>query len=292
MIRWRNCRVRSCSGRPEDPVRRALLEDPAAVEEADPRRDVAGEAHLVGRDDHRHPARGEAADDVEDLGHELRIEGRGHLVEEQHVRLHRQRPDDRHPLLLAARQAVRDTRRACRPARTARGARSPGAPPRRAGAWRTLRGPSVMLSITRMCGNRLKAWNTMPIRRRIAVDLDAGGGDLLVADEDPAGVDRLEQVDAAQERRLAAPRRADEADDLVLGDGQVDARAGRRGRRTTCGGPRCARPGGRPAGAADAVIAAHPASRRRRSRATSQSVTWMSGTVRMQEQRTRSRGRA
>ena len=50
------------------------------------------------------------------------------------------------------------------------------------------------------------------------VDVDAAGGDLLAVDDDPAGVDRLEQVDAAQERRLAAPRRADEADDLVLGD--------------------------------------------------------------------------
>ena len=52
--------------------------------------------------------------------------------------------------------------------------------------------------------------------------MDAVGGDLLALDDDPAGVDRLEQVDAAQERGLARARRADEADDLVLGDHEVD----------------------------------------------------------------------
>ena len=56
-----------------------------------------------------------------------------------------------------------------------------------------------------------------------AVDVDASGGDLLALDDDPSGVDRLEEVDAAQQRRLAAPRRADQADDLVLGDLEVDA---------------------------------------------------------------------
>ena len=55
------------------------------------------------------------------------------------------------------------------------------------------------------------------------VDVDALGRDLLAADDDPAGIDGLEQVDAAQERGLARPRRPDQADDLVLGDGQVDA---------------------------------------------------------------------
>ena len=56
-----------------------------------------------------------------------------------------------------------------------------------------------------------------------AVDVDAARGDLLAADDDAARVDRLEQVDAAQERRLARARGADEAYDLVLGEAQVDA---------------------------------------------------------------------
>ena len=49
------------------------------------------------------PARGSR----EDLGDELRIERARDLVEQQQVRLHGQRPDDRDALLLAARQAIR-----------------------------------------------------------------------------------------------------------------------------------------------------------------------------------------
>ena len=74
-----------------------------------------------------------------------------------------------------------------------------------------------------MCGKRLKAWKTMPMRRRIRLTSTPARGDLVAFDDDPAGVDRLQQVDAAQQRRLARARRPDEADDLVLRDGEVDA---------------------------------------------------------------------
>ena len=48
------------------------------------------------------PDLGQAADDVEHLGHELRVERAGDLVEEQQVRLHGQGPHDGDALLLAA----------------------------------------------------------------------------------------------------------------------------------------------------------------------------------------------
>ena len=91
-------------------------------------------------------------------------------------------------------------------------------------------------------------------------------GDLVAADDDPAGVDRLEQVDAAEERRLAGAGGADQADDLVLGDVEVDP----------------AQHLELPERLADAVDLDHtrlPACRRRRSRATSQSVKRASGIV-------------
>ena len=47
--------------------------------------------------------------------------------------------------------------------------------------------------------------------------------DPLAVDADLAAVDRLERVDAAQQRRLAAARRPDQAHDLVLVDVEVDA---------------------------------------------------------------------
>ena len=83
------------SGRPS-------LDDRAGVHEHRPRRDLAGEAHLVGDDQHRRAGLGEAADGEEHLLDELRIERRGHLVEEEQARLHGERPGDGDALLLAA----------------------------------------------------------------------------------------------------------------------------------------------------------------------------------------------
>ena len=74
-----------------------------------------------------------------------------------------------------------------------------------------------------MCGKRLKDWKTIPIPRRTAFTSTPRCRDLLAAHDDPSGVDRLEQIHAAQERRLPRAGRADEADDLVLGQLKVDA---------------------------------------------------------------------
>ena len=53
------------------------------------------------------PSDGEFPDHVEHLFDQLRVEGAGHLVEEHHVRVHRQGPGDRDPLLLAAGESFR-----------------------------------------------------------------------------------------------------------------------------------------------------------------------------------------
>jgi hypothetical protein len=50
-----------------------------------------------------------------------------------------------------------------------------------------------------------------------------GVGDHLAVQEDVAVVDLLEQVDAAQKRRLARPGGADQRDRLVFVDGEIDA---------------------------------------------------------------------
>ena len=50
---------------------------------------------------------------------------------------------------------------------------------------------------------------------------------LDAVDDDAPLVVRLEAVDAADQRRLAGPRRADDDDDLLLADLEVDAAAGR-----------------------------------------------------------------
>ena len=63
-------------------------------------------AHLVGRDQHRHPALGELADHAQHLGDELGVERARHLVEQHQRGLHRERAHDRDALLLAAREPV------------------------------------------------------------------------------------------------------------------------------------------------------------------------------------------
>ena len=117
-----------------------------------------------------------------------------------------------------------------------------------------------------MCGNRLNAWNTIPIRRRIRSTSHAPGGDLVALDEDPPGVDRLDQVDAAQERGLAAPGGADQARrPRARRPSRSMPRSTSRSPNDLCR-PWTASAGGRPR--------RHraPAAPRARSRATSQSV--------------------
>ncbi len=58
MIRWRNCCVRSSLGA-EKIASGGLLGVHARVEENKPVGNVAGEAHLVGRDQHRHALLGQ-----------------------------------------------------------------------------------------------------------------------------------------------------------------------------------------------------------------------------------------
>ena len=168
-IRCRNCCVRSsrgalkiCCGGPSSRI-------DARVQEADPVRDVAREAHLVRRDHHRHPAGGELADHVEHLGHELGVEGARHLVEQQQLGLHRERAHDRDALLLPAGEPVGVLVSLVGEAEALRAARSPGRRPRARGCPSALRGASVTFSSTVMCGKRLNDWKTIPIRRRIAL---------------------------------------------------------------------------------------------------------------------------
>ena len=52
--------------------------------------------------EHRPSFLGQRVDHAQDLAHQLRIERRGRLVEQQHFRVHRQRAGDRDPLLLSA----------------------------------------------------------------------------------------------------------------------------------------------------------------------------------------------
>jgi hypothetical protein len=74
-----------------------------------------------------------------------------------------------------------------------------------------------------MCGNRLYAWKTIPDTAANPVDVHPRRRDLVTLDDDAPLVHRLQQVDAAEQRRLPGAGGADEADDLVAVEREVDS---------------------------------------------------------------------
>ena len=215
MMRARNCLVRGFGRVTEHLLGRPGFEDLAAVEEDHPVGDLPGEAHLVGGEHHGHALALEVTDHREHLADQFRVERRGDLVEQQQARVVHQRPDDRHPLLLAAGEPVRVAVRLV-------GQADPGQPLHRPLArlgGRPLVHPGR--------GERDVAQHGH-VREQVVrlehhadplpdlVRIDPRVGDVLAVQPDRAVVDLGEQVDAAQQRRLARAGGADQRHHLVF----------------------------------------------------------------------------
>jgi hypothetical protein len=160
---------------------------------------------------------------IQHLADQFRVERGGDLVEQHDLRLHRQRPDDRHALLLAARElvgimvhVVGKTEALEQPHRAgklaARATAHPHGREHHVFARAHMREEVVGLE-----------HDADPLAHRLRIEPRLG--DVHAVQKDRAVVDRLQQVDAAQQRRLAGPRRADQADHLALPDIKVDAPA-------------------------------------------------------------------
>ena len=193
------------------------------VEKAHAVGDVACEAHLVRRDDHRHPTGRELADHLEHLGDQLGVERARHLVEEHQLGLHGERPHDRDALLLPAREPVGILGRACRRGRTVRAAPSRARRPRAVERPSTSRRASVTLRSTRHVREQVvgleddadPAPHRVHVRRARVISTPP-------SKIRPAsiGSSRLMQRSSVD---LPEPGGADQRDHLVLGDGQLDA---------------------------------------------------------------------
>ncbi|MNS72222.1 hypothetical protein D3C72_1056240 [compost metagenome] len=86
----------------EDLLGIALLLHPPLMQEHDLVGDVTGKRHLVGDHQHGAPLLGQLAHQTEHLPHQFGIERRGGFIEQHHLGIHRQRPGNGRPLLLAA----------------------------------------------------------------------------------------------------------------------------------------------------------------------------------------------
>ncbi len=91
----------------DDLAGRALLDDEALVEEDHGVGGLAGEADLVGDDDHGRAGSRQVAHDVEDLADQFGVESGGRLVEQHDLRVQGQRAGDGDPLALPAGQRAR-----------------------------------------------------------------------------------------------------------------------------------------------------------------------------------------
>ena len=206
----------------EDLLGAAFLDDAATLQEQHPRADVARELHLVRDDDHRPALPGQFADDAEHLRLARRVEGGSGLVEQDHLRVHRQGAGDGHALPLTAGKAVRH--RMQHLAQTDHpeqfhslflGFRAGHLPDPDRAEHHVLQHVQVR--------EHVHLLEHHP-------DLGAHGAQVRPACEDilpvhvyVAGVGLLEPVQAAQEGALSAAGRADQGDDVALADRAVDS---------------------------------------------------------------------
>ena len=154
----------------------------------------------------------DAPDLVAQLGADLGVQRRERLVEQEDLRLDRERPGERHPLLLAARELVRvaaglvaEADQLEEPVGGRR--RSVAADP----AQPQAEGDVLARGHVREQAVGLKHHaHVAPVRRHV--------GDVVAVEQDPAGVEPLQAGKRAQGRGLAAARGAEQGDELAGAD--------------------------------------------------------------------------
>jgi hypothetical protein len=171
---------------------------------------LSGEGQLVSDDHHGHAAAGQRAHDLQHALHQLGVERGGRLVEQHHTGAHGQRAGDGRPLLLPAGQLARPAAGKLAQAQLGQvlAAQLLGVGPRHAADVAQAEGRVVQHAHVR---EQVEVLEHHADARSYRVQVHAGGGHLLVADDDSAGGRLLQPVDAAQQGRLARTRRADDA---------------------------------------------------------------------------------
>ena len=150
------------------------------------------------------PAGGQLADHVEHLGDEFGVEGARHLVEEEQPGLHRERAHDRDALLLPTGEAVGIVEPLVDEPEALEEPVGLGVRLRPSEAARLPRSERHVLE-HRHVREEVERLEHDPDPAADTVHVDTRGRDLLPADGDASGIDRLEEIDAAEQGRLARP---------------------------------------------------------------------------------------
>ena len=191
-------------------------DDAPAVHDRDPVAELLGLLHVVGGQDDRRTAGPDPADGVPEVAAGLRVEPGRRLVEEDDAGVVDQGQGDREALLLPARKLVDQA-----------GAlllepdhRQQVVDPRLGGGHVVEPGEELQ---------QLGGRQVVEERRRLKLDADdpadrvAAGHGVEPGDADRAGVGGAQALDHLQGRRLSGAVGAEDAEDLPLGDEQVDA---------------------------------------------------------------------
>jgi hypothetical protein len=176
----------------------------------------------MGRDQHRHALASKVTDKFQYFGDQLWVQGRGDFVQQKKPGAHGEGPDYSDTLLLATRKTVRVLGRLVRHADPAQ--QLPGA---------LLRGTALEPEDTaRSEGDVVKHVEVREEVERLEhhtgmaphqVLVDAVISQVVAEQFDGPRVHPLEEVAAPEQGRLARPRSADEAHDLMGADRQIDA---------------------------------------------------------------------
>jgi len=179
-------------------------------------------------DDHRHVFARQLLHDQIDLVDEFGIERRGGLVEQHDLRLHGQRPGDRHPLFLSAGEPggigidlVREAHLVEHGQRKV-ARRRLGHALQFDGRDRNVVGDAEVrkqIEVLEHHAHLLAHLIDVTLERAPAEPLV----DLHAVKPDLAGIQRLQMVDRPQQGALARAARPDHGDDLATPDAEVDA---------------------------------------------------------------------
>ena len=222
-------------------ARRALGDDPAVVEQRDPRCEAVGLLEVLRRQEDRDAVGHELADDLPHDPPAARVEAGRRLVEEDDPRLaderHRQVEPALHPARVRRAPAWRRRRSSSNRSSSSATRRRPSSRPRwhRSAIRRRFSSPVNCLSTA-------ETWPVTPIRPRTAAGSRATSWPPTLTSPASAARSVDEDVDR---RRLAGAVRPEEREDRALRRRRGRCRRGRPGRRTTCAGRGRGSPGRR-----------------------------------------------